>query len=250
MKYLIVCPLLFFAGLVDAIGGGGGLISLPAFLLAGLPAHTAIATNKLSSSMGTTVATVRLCRGGNVYWKLAIFTVVVAVCGSSLGANLNLLVDEKIMVYILAAVLPITAFIVLNKKIFSEKHDNKVDENISKKTFLVAGLAALIIGTYDGFYGPGTGTFLLLSFTVFAGLNIKSANAHTKIINLTTNITSLIVYLVNGEGMIILGLCAGLCNMIGGWIGAGLMLKNGTKIVRPAIVLVLVLLLIKVFVDF
>lgn len=244
--FLIVCPLIFLAGFIDAIGGGGGLISLPAYLLAGLPPHTAIATNKLSSCMGSTVATIRLCRGGHVYWRLAIFTVIVAVLGSSIGANLNLLVSDEIMVYILVAVLPVTAFIVLNKKLFRDNTDQSESPELTKRTWIVASLAALIIGAYDGFYGPGTGTFLILAFTVFARLDVRTANAHTKIINLTTNITSLVVFLLNGEGIIILGLTAGLCNMVASYLGAGLMLKNGTKIVRPAIILVLVLLLVKV----
>jgi len=245
INYLIVCPLVFFAGLIDAIGGGGGLISLPAYLLAGLPPHTAIATNKLSSSMGTTVATVRLCRGGNVHWKFAFLTVILAVLGSSTGARLNLLVSDEVMVYVLVAVLPVTAFIVLNKKLFKDREEEGEYE-ITSRTYIIASVSAFIIGIYDGFYGPGTGTFLILTFTVFAKMDIRSANAHTKIINLTTNLTSLVIFLSNGEGLIVLGLVAGICNMIGGWLGAGLVLKNGTKIVRPSIILVLVLLIIKV----
>ncbi|MCQ2585679.1 MAG: TSUP family transporter [Treponema sp.] len=243
--FLIVCPLVFFAGLIDAIGGGGGLISLPAYLLAGLPPHNAIATNKLSSSMGTTVATVRLCRGGNVHWKLAVLTVVLAMLGSSIGANLNLLVSDDVMVYVLVAILPVTAFVVLNKKLFKDREEAEVSD-VNSRTYIVASVSALIIGMYDGFYGPGTGTFLILAFTVFARMNIRSANAHAKIINLTTNITSMVVFLMNGEGMILLGLVSGVCNMVGGWLGAGLMIKNGTKIVRPSIIFVLILLLVKV----
>lgn len=242
--YLIVCPLLFFAGFVDAIGGGGGLISLPAYMLAGLPPHSAIATNKVSSSMGTAVATFRLCRGGNVYWKLAVITVLFAALGSSTGAYLTLLVSEDIMFYILLVVLPVTAFVVLNKKLF---HDNDIEsELITFRTYTIASSAALIIGMYDGFYGPGTGTFLLMAFTTLAKLNIKTSNAHAKIINLTTGLSSLVVFLMKGDVLIGLGLIAGACNMAGGYLGAGLMLKNGTRIVRPAIIFVLSLLLIKI----
>ena len=94
--FLIVCPLLFLAGFVDSIAGGGGLISLPAYMIAGLPVHAAIGTNKLSSGMGTTVATVKLARGGHIPWKKAVFCVAAALVGSSLGAKLALLVDAEI----------------------------------------------------------------------------------------------------------------------------------------------------------
>ena len=114
--FLIVCPMLFLAGLVDAIGGGGGLISLPAYLLAGVPMHNAIATNKLSSTCGTTLTTVRFIRQGLVNWKIAIPTIVFAMLGSSLGANLSMGMDEGIMQKILFIVLPVVAVLVMNPK--------------------------------------------------------------------------------------------------------------------------------------
>ena len=110
--------------------------------------------------------------------------------------------------------------------------------------------AALLIGVYDGFYGPGTGTFLIIAFTVAAKMNIQQANAQTKIINLTTNVTSLVIFLLNGQVVILLGLAAAVCNMIGGYIGAGLMMEKGSKIVRPSIIFVLILLFIKILTDF
>ena len=243
--FLIVCPFLFLAGLIDAIGGGGGLISLPAYLIAGLPPHTAIATNKLSSTCGTTLATFRFIKNGLVNFKLAIPSVITAIIGSSIGANLNLLVDEKIMLYLMVGILPVCAFLVLNKKLF---HDGGSDEVIlNKKTYSVAAISAFVIGMYDGFYGPGTGTFLIIAFTIFAKLSIKTSNAQAKVINLTSNITSLIVFLLNGEVLFSVGLAAAACNMIGGYIGAGLVMKNGAKIVKPSIIFVLCLLALKIF---
>mgnify|MGYP003308477767 FL=1 len=134
--FLIVCPFLFLAGLIDAIGGGGGLISLPAYLIAGLPPHTAIATNKLSSTCGTTLATYRFIKNGLVNVKLAIPAVIAAILGSSIGANLNLLVDDKIMLYVMVAILPICACLVLNKKLF---HDGGSDEIVlNKKLYFIS----------------------------------------------------------------------------------------------------------------
>ena len=115
--FLIVCPLLFLAGFVDAIGGGGGLISLPAYLLAGLPMHQAIATNKLSSACGTTLATMRFIKNGLVNLRFAVPSVISAIIGSSIGAKLSLVTDEGLMEYLLIFVLPLAAFIV-NKYYF------------------------------------------------------------------------------------------------------------------------------------
>lgn len=242
--FLIVCPFLFLAGLIDAIGGGGGLISLPAYLIAGLPPHTAVATNKLSSTCGTTLATLRFIKNGLVNLKLAVPSVIAAIIGSSIGANLSLLIKEEIMLYIMVAILPICAFLVLNKKLF---HDDGQDQvTLNMRTYITATIAALIIGMYDGFYGPGTGTFLIIAFTVFAKISMKTANAQAKVINLTSNITSLIIFLINGEVLFSIGLVAAACNMLGGYIGAGLVMKNGAKIVKPSIIFVLILLALKI----
>ena len=242
--FLIVCPMLFLAGLVDAIGGGGGLISLPAYLLAGVPMHNAIATNKLSSTCGTTLTTVRFIRQGLVNWKIAVPTIVFAMLGSSLGANLSMKMDEGIMQNILFLVLPIVAFVVMNPKLFRDNEGAKVVLNA--RLWVTAILSSFLIGMYDGFYGPGTGTFLIIAFTVFARMDLRSANAQAKIINLTTNITSLTIFLMNGQAIILLGLAAAVCNMAGNYVGSSLAMKQGSKVTRPVIVLVLILLFLKV----
>ena len=242
--FLIVCPLLFLAGLVDAIGGGGGLISLPAYLLSGVPIHNAIATNKLSSACGTTLATIRFIRQGLVNWRLALPTIAFAVLGSSLGAHLSMATGEGIMEKILFVILPGVAFLVLNPRIF---HDNREAEILlNRRTLLTAILSSFAVGIYDGFYGPGTGPFLIIAFTVFARLNIRTANAQAKVINLTTNITSLTIFILNGQVVFLLGLAAAVCNMAGNYVGAGLAMTRGSRITRPVILLVLVLLFLKV----
>ena len=247
VSFLIVCPLLFLAGLVDAIGGGGGLISLPAYLLTGLPIHQAIATNKLSSSCGTSLSTFRFFRHGLINLKLAVPSVVAALVGSSLGAHLSLLISEQIMKYVLFAVLPIAAFFVLNRHLFKDHSEGAV---FDRRTLIVCILSAFIIGGYDGFYGPGTGTFLIIAFTVFAGMSVSASNAQAKVINLTSNLSSLVVFLLNGQVAFLLGLAGALCNMAGNYVGSGLALSNGAKIVRPVIVIVLVLLFLKILFGF
>ena len=242
--FLIVCPLLFLAGFVDSIAGGGGLISLPAYLLAGLPTHLAIGTNKLSSACGTSLTTIRFIRKGLVRWKLALPGVAAAMLGSSLGSRLSLAADERLIRGLLLAVLPVAAFLVLNRRLFP---DREQDEEVSpRRTLLVCLISALVIGFYDGFYGPGTGTFLIVAFTVFAKLSVGTANAQAKVINLTTNLTALAVFLRGGTVLAPLGLAAAGCNMLGNYIGSGLAMSKGAKITRPIILGVLALLLVKI----
>ncbi|EID85667.1 putative permease [Treponema sp. JC4] len=240
--------MLFLAGFVDSIAGGGGLISLPAYLFAGLPIHNAIATNKFSSTFGTGLATVRFIKGKLVILKLAIPSVFCGFLGSAIGAKLSLLVPENALKTMLLFVLPIVAFCVLNKRIF-KPYESEVSD-CSKKTFAIVMISALVIGMYDGLYGPGTGTFLIIAFNVFAKMSLRQANAHTKVINFSTNVAALVVYLINGRVMIPLGIAAAVSNMLGNYIGSGLVMKKGSTIVKPLIIFVLTLLLVKIITGF
>ena len=246
--YWIVCPLLFLTGFVDAIGGGGGLISLPAYLFAGLPIHSAIATNKLSSACGTSLTTIRFIRNGLVSVRLAVPSVIAAMIGSFCGARLSLMVQEDVMRQVLLIVLPVAAFFVLNPHLFPDRETASL--SLNRRTYVTAVIAAFVIGAYDGFYGPGTGTFLIIAFTVFAKMSVRSANAHAKVINMTTNVTSLVVFLHSGQVLIVLGLAGAACCMLGNYIGSGLVLTKGTRIVRPVILVVLVLLFSKILFGF
>lgn len=242
--FLIVCPLVFIAGFVDAIAGGGGLISLPAYIIAGIPVHNAIATNKLSSAFGTLIATIRFIKNKCVLFSLIIPTVILALFGSWIGASLSLRIDEKYLQYILIVLLPVVAFFVLFKR---DTFDNNSSREISfAKRFIIACAAALLVGTYDGFYGPGTGTFLVIILTAFAGMDVKTANGNTKCINLASNAAALTTFLLSGKVVIILGITAALFNMAGNYIGSGMVLKSGSRIVRPVILTVLLLLFVKI----
>lgn len=243
--FLIVCPLVFLASFIDAIAGGGGLISLPAYLIAGIPAHQAIGTNKLSACVGTVVSTYRYWK--NIYMDLALALpcVITAFIGSTAGSSLSLLVSEKVMQYLLLLILPIVAYYVFKKKSFEEE----LKTLPRKKVYVIAILASLIIGGYDGFYGPGTGTFLVLVYTGMAKLDIKTASGNAKLINLTSNVAALITFIVNGKVLFVLGGVAALFSMAGNYIGSGLVMKNGYKIVRPIILVVLFILFIKIILS-
>ncbi|HWQ97605.1 MAG TPA: TSUP family transporter [Clostridia bacterium] len=246
LTLLIICPLVFAAGLIDAIAGGGGLISLPAYLIAGLPPHNAIATNKLSSSIGTCASTARFIKNKCMDWPTAIPSAALAVLGSIAGAKLILAIDDNAIRYIMLVLVPVLAFVVLKKRDLSAESLEPVSR---KRQFLVVCLAALFVGMYDGFYGPGTGTLLLIAYTQLAKLPLRLAAGNVKIANLSSNIGSLVVFLLNGQAIIPIGLISAVFAIAGHYLGAGLMLKNGVKIVKPFILTVLGLLFIRLIYD-
>ena len=244
--FLIVCPLVFLAGFVDAIGGGGGLISLPAYFLAGVPVHHALATNKMSSASGTLISTIRLCRNTVIRWKRAIPAVLCALTGSYIGTRLTMLTDERILKHVLMIVLPVVAFFVFRKNSLITEKENRLEE---RKEMIITWIGSLFIGCYDGFYGPGTGTFLILVFMGLAHMTSMEAAAYTKIVNLSSNIASLVTFLYGGQVVLVLGLAASAFSIAGHYTGAGMVLKNGSKIIRPIILVVLMLLFIKIVTD-
>ena len=245
ITFLIVCPLTFLGGFVDAVAGGGGLISLPAYMIAGLPVHNAIATNKLSSGMGTTVATYRLASLGYIPWRKAALCIVMAIIGSSTGAKLALMVDADLFKKLMLVIIPATAIYVMRNKNMDEPKEPLADW----KTVIRASLVALLIGVYDGFYGPGTGTFLILLLSGFAHISLKESNGIAKSINLTTNLSSLAVYLMNGKVIILLGLAGGLFGIVGNYIGVTFFKNKGAKAVRPLMIIVLVIFFIKILTE-
>lgn len=245
LQYLIVCPLIFLGGFVDAVAGGGGLISLPAYMIAGLPVINAIGTNKLSSAMGTTLTTYKYAKDGYIPWKQAIFCVLCAFIGSSCGANLALLINDGIFKIIMLIILPLTAvYVYKSKALVVEKEPYSF-----LKTTLLSGGIALFIGAYDGFYGPGTGTFLILLLTVLAHMSVFSANGTAKAINLSTNLSALVVYIINGKVIFVLGLVAGLFGIAGNYLGARYFEKGGSKSVKPLMIAVLAIFFIKVLYE-
>lgn len=249
--YLIVCPLVFLGGFVDSIAGGGGFISLPAYMMSGLPVHMAIGTNKLSSAMGTSLATYRFAKKGYINLKTAIYCAICALIGSMMGAKTALLIDDKIFKLIMLVILPITGlYVIFNKSLErNKKQCNDEDDFSYKNTLIIAITVALFIGFYDGFYGPGTGTFLMIALTSLAHMTLNGSAGITKVINLTTNITSLCVFLLNGKVMFGLGLVAGFFGIAGNYIGTNLFSDKGVKIVKPLMIVVLSIFFIKLLME-
>ena len=245
--FFLVCGLVFLAGFVDSIAGGGGLISLPAYLFAGIPVHNAIATNKLSSSTGTFVSTLRLVKNRHVDFGLIPGTIACALGGSLIGSNLALIVTDKVLKLVLIFVLPVVAFGVLKDK----NMETTMPEGFSRrKQYLIMAVCSLGIGIYDGFYGPGTGTFLLLAFTKLGKQDVDKATGNVKVVNLTSNLAALVTFILAGKILWGLGLAASAFSILGNYVGAGVVMNNGVKIIKPIIIVVLILLMLKIITGF
>lgn len=241
VEYLIVCPLVFLGGFVDAVAGGGGLISLPAYMLAGLSPIEAIGTNKFSACCGTAVATWRYSRCGFIHWRHLIVAVILALVGSWLGARLALLVEGEIFKIIMLVIVPIVAAFVLNKRTLM-KYRLPFPP---MKTDVIVSIIAFFIGCYDGFYGPGTGTFLMLLLVGVAHISLQEAVGTTKVINLATNFASLTVFLAHGVVLFPLAIVAALFGIAGNYLGANHFSKRGVGFVKPLTVVVLAIFFIK-----
>jgi len=239
---VIVVIGVFLGSFMDAIAGGGGIVTVPTYLLAGLPAHLALGTNKLSSSIGTSVSTARYVKNGCVDWKLGIPSIALALIGAHFGTRLQLLVPEVYLQYLLLVVLPVVAFITLRQRQLREEK-GLIDP---KKQMAIVLTAALVVGAYDGFYGPGTGTFLLLIFCNLGKMDVRTASGNMKLVNLSSNVGALATSIAAGQVFFLLGFIGAAASITGHYLGAGLTIKNGSKIVRPVILVVLVLLTAKI----
>lgn len=239
---LIVAVGVFLASFMDAIAGGGGIISVPTYLLAGVPMHMALGTNKVSSGIGTAVSTARFIKNGYIDWKLGIPSVALALVGSFVGTSIQLMIDEVYLQYLLLIVLPVVAFVVLRQRQFPEER-GEIDR---RKQCAIVWLASFIVGAYDGFYGPGTGTFLLLIYCNLAKMDVRTAGGNVKLVNLSSNIGAFVTSLRSGQVFLVLGLIGAVTSIAGHYVGSGLAIKNGSKIVRPTVVIVLILLAVKV----
>jgi uncharacterized protein len=223
----------FIAGLVDSIAGGGGLLALPALLTAGLDPVAALATNKLQGSFGTGSAATAFARKGYINfdksWGM--------VAATFIAAALGVVAVTYVPTHWLSAVMPLMLIALALYFALSPKLSNEdAKPRISERRF--AATAAPSVGFYDGIFGPGAGSFYLLSFVTLLGHGIIRATAHTKLLNFTSNIASLIVFALSGKVIWIVGLVMGVGQILGAQLGSHLAIRNGAKIIRPLLVIV------------
>ena len=247
---LIVCPLVFLAGFVDSVAGGGGLISLPAYLFCGIPAHIASGTNKVVNSIGTSVAAGKYIKSGKINLRFAIIAALFALLGSAIGTEIAaLFISDKVFKIIILCALPLAAIILTVKKDFG-KDGNVPKRSHSKRTeYILCALIGLFIGCYDGMVGPGTGTFMIMAFTAVIGMDLLTSSGCAKVGNLASNIASAVVWIINGYVMWSIVVPAAICNVLGNYLGARFAIKGGSKRIRGMIFVVLGLLFIKILTE-
>jgi uncharacterized membrane protein YfcA len=229
------------AGTVDAIAGGGGLITLPALLAAGLPAHQALGTNKGQSVWGSCAAMIAFWRAGRVDRKQAERTFPLGFAGSVGGAALVTALDkDALKPIVIAMLIGATVLLVIKKPVRGED---------VRARWFVAPLLALSIGAYDGFFGPGTGTFLIVGFVVLCGRSLVHASADAKVVNFASNLAAMMTFAYHGYVVweVALPMAAG--QLVGGIAGAQLAMKGGERIVRGVVLAVSGALIVKLVVG-
>lgn len=221
------------AGALDSVAGGGGLLTVPALLTAGLPPTAALGTNKLQSVAGSTTAAATYARGGAVRPRELAPAIATTLVGAALAATLLQQVDtsslERLLPILLLAV---AAYVALQPKL------GEVATRARLSARAHAASVAPVIGAYDGFLGPGTGSFFALSFVGLRGMDLTSATAATKVLNATSNLAALTVFVIAGVPVWEVGLAMGLGQVVGARLGAAAVLRRGAGLVRPLLVVV------------
>ncbi|MCK5130131.1 MAG: TSUP family transporter [Clostridiales bacterium] len=241
--YLVICPLMFFASFVDSIAGGGGLISLPAYLALGLPPQLAAGSNKMSASIGALFASFRYFKSNKIILFQALLSAAFALPGSYIGATIAQQISSNALKIIILCGLPIAAIAIFTHRKQSKRH---------LKRWLVVVLCAVmgfVIGMYDGLIGPGTGTFLIIGYTMIFGYDMATASGNAKVVNLSSNVAALISFWIGGNVLFLLAIPAGVFGIAGAWVGSGLAIKNGEKFIRPMLLFVMALIFIKIIWD-
>lgn len=244
----ILCPLIFIAMFIDSIAGGGGIITIPAYLFVGLPITTAYGTNKLVAFTGTTFAAGNYIRSKCVNWTVAIPSLCGSLIGSFLGAELTLHLSTQVLQITLMVVLPIVGLIMIFNRGFGNNEQKKMHS--FKTTIILGFLIGLVIGCYDGFFGPGTGMFLSLAFVLIERLNLVYATGTTKIANWASNLSAMVAYMHAGTIEYKVVIPCMICAVAGCILGSQCAIKKGTKFIKPIMVVVACLLMIKVVMGF
>ncbi len=219
-----------FAGTVDAIAGGGGLVTVPALLAAGLPPHVALGTNKGQSVWGSGAALLAFWRAGRVDRKQALYAFPLGFAGSLVGVNLVLAIPARTLDPIIIALLVGAAVLVVVKK--------PSGDPATPKRAWAAAVLAVVIGAYDGFFGPGTGTFLIVGFVALCGRNLVDASADAKVVNFAANLAAFATFARQGVIIWEASLAMAVAQLVGGTIGARFAMSGGTRVVRIAVLVV------------
>lgn len=242
LTILFLCLGGFLAAFVDSIAGGGGLISMPVLLMAGLPAHLALGTNKFAGAFGCFSSAYKYSKSGKSNIELLKKLIPFTILGCLLGVKCVLSISENILnILVFLMILIVALYTYLKKDLGKEdKFENLSKENIKKGIIM-----AFALGFYDGFFGPGTGTFLTFAFIKIYGFDFLHASANTKILNFTSNFTALILFMFSGQILYKVAIFYAISMVLGGYIGAKVAINKGSQLIKPIFLFMAVAVAIK-----
>ena len=234
----------FFAGFIDAVVGGGGLIQTPIglILMPNLPVATVIGTLKISSISGTTFASIQYLKKVAINWKFITIMMILATSSAFMGSMLLTVVKNDFMKPVLLVVLSLLLVYTFKNKKFGQQ---KTHHKTKKQQLIFAIILSIMIGFYDGFIGPGTGSFLVLGFIMLLGFDFLHASANAKMVNLATNFGSIVLFVSKGTIIWSVAIPMAICNALGGFIGAKVAIKEGNKFIRIFFIIIVVATLIR-----
>ena len=243
LQGLLLGVTFFFSGVIDAVCGGGGLLSMPMYMAVGFPAHYVTGTNQCSIFFGGVTSLLRYMKAKRIHWPTALITGPLAIFGAFLGAKLNLVLPERILEIVMVMLIPVAAAVILMKRDFGS--ENRVAEISSGRKLFGALFIGLVVGAYQGFYGAGSGAFFMLGFCLLHKLDLTMASGNTKFVAFCANISSAATFAFSGMVVWPAVLLATVFNVASSYIGAGLAMKKGAKVIRPMFLFVLALLFVR-----
>jgi uncharacterized protein len=230
----------FIAGLIDSISGGGGLLTLPVLLGVGIPPHLALGTNKLQSTFGSFTSTYYYRRHSIVKIRETITGIIFTAIGTIIGTW----TVQQVHPQILSHLIPWLLLIIAVYTIFTPKLGMQDKQPKLKKNYFYF-LFGLMFGFYDGFFGPGVGSFWAIVFVLLMGFNLTKATGYTKAMNFTSNIVSAVVFIISGNAIYTIGFVMGIGQVLGSILGARLVIKKGAKLIRPVFITIVILTTLK-----
>lgn len=234
MTIVFLCVMGFIAAFVDAIAGGSGLITIPAYMIAGLSPHILLGTNKFASVAGTAMSTYTFAKSKRINWDLMIRLLPFSFIGAAIGVYSVLRLDSTILEpLILAILIGVGIYTVIKKEIgLTDRY-----KGFNSSSLIQGIIFALVLGFYDGFFGPGTGSFIIFSLIKVFGFSFVNASANSKVLNLGSNFMSLFLFAINGKINYLIGFPVAISMMLGAMVGSKTAIEKGNKFVKPIFII-------------
>ncbi len=238
-----LCPMLFIAGFIDSIAGGGGLIAMPSYMMCGMPIHLVYGCNKFQCAFGSTAAAYKYFKSGCLDIKITAVSAITSFSASMIGTKIILYLTDTQVRSMLMVLLPLSAVLVIFLK---NAWDYAAKEQpLTVRNIILALITGMTIGLYDSLYGPGCGTIALLLFTLLFHYDVRTSSGNAKTVLIVSNYTALISYIMSGNVPYVIAIPCAISNVLGNYLGAGFAIKKGAKIIRPLMICVVAVLILK-----